>query len=358
VSGRTGIARLLAEYVAEHVELAYAETSHANQGRTFDRSFLFLDGPTDTRGVYVPLTRGRHSNEAFVVTRGEETAVDVLTEALTRDWIDRPAVTVRAEMQRPGTFGATAGDQSGLAGPELRRLLERRHELADLLSRSTAGLNNARRLVAQAAQDGDRLRASIADHETRLADARGTIAAYDRSLLRRRHARELDTARNQLDWVPRAIQGDQAKLAVVERQESRAVESVRDSYVLSKRRPELLAEQSIVQYQLREDVRSRGDALAVDPPTPLVDRLGPVPAEPSGAARWRKTAGHVAQHREAFGWNGPALLEPEPPMFVEVDAYVSSLREARHAIEHLDRGQSQGLENEPPYRALGIELSL
>lgn len=212
--------------------------------------------------------------------------------------------------------------------------------------------------MAQAAADGDRLRASIADHETRLADARGTIAAYDRPLLRRRHATELDTARNQLEWVPRAIAGDQAKLAVVERQESRAVESVRDSYALSKRRPELLAEQSIVQHYLREDVRVRGDALAMDPPVLLVDRLGPVPSEPTEAERWRTTAGHVAQHREAFGWDGRTLLEPEPQLCVEVDAYVSSLREARHSIERFDRVQSRGLEIEPPHRALGIELSL
>lgn len=31
VAGKTGSVRLPAEYVAEHVELAYAETSHANQ---------------------------------------------------------------------------------------------------------------------------------------------------------------------------------------------------------------------------------------------------------------------------------------------------------------------------------------
>lgn len=42
VSGKTGTVRLPADYVAEHVELAYAQTSHANQGRTVDRSFLRL----------------------------------------------------------------------------------------------------------------------------------------------------------------------------------------------------------------------------------------------------------------------------------------------------------------------------
>ncbi len=128
--------------------------------------------------------------------------------------------------------------------------------------------------------------------------------------------------------------------------------------VLSKRRPELLAEQSIVQHHLREDVRTRGDALAVDPSALLVDRLGPVPTEPSDAARWRTTAGQVAQHREAFGWDGRTLLEPEAPLYAEVDAYVSSLREARHAIERFDGVPGRGLEIEPPHRALGIELSL
>ena len=59
VTGRTGRIRLPAAYVASNIELAYAETSHANQGRTVDRSFLYLDGPTGASGIYVPLSRGR-----------------------------------------------------------------------------------------------------------------------------------------------------------------------------------------------------------------------------------------------------------------------------------------------------------
>jgi len=90
VSGRTGQVQLPLEYVAERVELAYGQTSHANQGRTVDRSFLLLDGTADTRGVYVPMTRGRHSNEAFVVIEGEETARDVLA-LRPGPGLDRPA---------------------------------------------------------------------------------------------------------------------------------------------------------------------------------------------------------------------------------------------------------------------------
>jgi hypothetical protein len=92
VTGRSGTVRLPAGYVARHVELGYAQTSHATQGRTVDTALLYLDTPTDTRGVYTPMTRGRHANHAYVVTDGTRTAVDVLTQSLARDWIDHPAL--------------------------------------------------------------------------------------------------------------------------------------------------------------------------------------------------------------------------------------------------------------------------
>jgi len=66
VAGRTGRVALPADYVAAHVELAYAETSHATQGRTVDRSFLFLDGPTGTSGIYVLTTLTRISPDLLI----------------------------------------------------------------------------------------------------------------------------------------------------------------------------------------------------------------------------------------------------------------------------------------------------
>ncbi len=101
VTGPTGTVRLPAEYVARHVELAYAQTSHAAQGRTLDRSLLLVDGPTDCRGIYVPMTRGRHSNEAFVVTDTDRTARDTLEAGLAQNWIDVPALVRQAELARP-----------------------------------------------------------------------------------------------------------------------------------------------------------------------------------------------------------------------------------------------------------------
>jgi conjugative relaxase-like TrwC/TraI family protein len=97
VSGPTGRVTLPAAYVVADVELAYAETSHATQGRTVDRSFLYLDGPTGTAGIYVPLTRGRLTNEAFVVLHDERTAKEVVADAVARTWVDQPATALRLD---------------------------------------------------------------------------------------------------------------------------------------------------------------------------------------------------------------------------------------------------------------------
>lgn len=70
-TGRNGTVRLPAGYVAEHVELAYARTGIAAQGRTVQHGILYMDRATDVRNLYVPMTRGTDTNEAFIVTTGE-----------------------------------------------------------------------------------------------------------------------------------------------------------------------------------------------------------------------------------------------------------------------------------------------
>ena len=73
-----------------------AQTSHATHGRT-DTALPLIDTPTDSRGVYTPITRGRDSNHAYV-TEGNQTEVAMLSSAVTRDWIDQPAVARRAQL--------------------------------------------------------------------------------------------------------------------------------------------------------------------------------------------------------------------------------------------------------------------
>ena len=57
-----------ADYVAEHVELAYASTARRGQGRTVDTAHAVVT-PTTTREVlYVSGTRGREGNWLYVDT--------------------------------------------------------------------------------------------------------------------------------------------------------------------------------------------------------------------------------------------------------------------------------------------------
>ncbi|MHB8221100.1 MAG: ATP-dependent DNA helicase, partial [Acidimicrobiales bacterium] len=66
--GSHGAVVLPAQYVSDHVELAYASTAHRAQGRTVDTSHSMV-GPTTTREVlYVSATRGRESNLLYVDT--------------------------------------------------------------------------------------------------------------------------------------------------------------------------------------------------------------------------------------------------------------------------------------------------
>jgi ATP-dependent exoDNAse (exonuclease V) alpha subunit len=96
VTGSTGSIHLPADYA--DIELGYAQTSQASQGRTVNVALLIVDGPTDSRGVYTPMTRGREANHAYVVTEDNQTALDVLGEAISRDWIDQPAITRREQL--------------------------------------------------------------------------------------------------------------------------------------------------------------------------------------------------------------------------------------------------------------------
>jgi ATP-dependent exoDNAse (exonuclease V) alpha subunit len=100
VTGPAGTVRLPADYTREHLELGYAQTSHATQGRTVDTGLFLVDGPIEGRGLYTSMTRGRHANHAYVVTGQAETAANILTQALTRDWIDQPAITLQTPIDK------------------------------------------------------------------------------------------------------------------------------------------------------------------------------------------------------------------------------------------------------------------
>lgn len=64
---RGGAIVLPASYVAEHVDLGYAVTAHRAQGVTTDTAHVLVEPSTTRENLYVAMTRGRHSNRAYVV---------------------------------------------------------------------------------------------------------------------------------------------------------------------------------------------------------------------------------------------------------------------------------------------------
>lgn len=72
------------DYTAEHVQLAYASTIHAAQGRTVDTSHGLVDDRGSREALYVTATRGRFGNRLYVVTEVRDT-----------ESLDEPAVVER-----------------------------------------------------------------------------------------------------------------------------------------------------------------------------------------------------------------------------------------------------------------------
>ena len=114
----TGLRVLLPPaYVAEHVELGYAVTVHCAQGITVDTTHTVLTGTESRQQLYVAMSRGRESNQAYVqvVDGGEEnapihpatlrpvTAGDVLEQVLARDGSSRSVTTEARHATDPYT---------------------------------------------------------------------------------------------------------------------------------------------------------------------------------------------------------------------------------------------------------------
>ena len=100
--GGHGIITLPADYVHEHVQLAYASTEYGAQGATADRAVTLATGATTGRGLYVGMTRGRDHNQALVADTDDLAhAISVLEAAIAVDRADIPATTQRRTLAEP-----------------------------------------------------------------------------------------------------------------------------------------------------------------------------------------------------------------------------------------------------------------
>ena len=304
-TGHHGTIHLPARYVTDHVELGYATTAAAAQGRTVDHALVVIDRPCDVRNLYVAMTRGRHSNDAYLATPGETTAQDVFTQCLIGDWIDQPAHTRRAEIR------GEAPHRAGLLdGAVLRGLLERRHQLADELQRAEA---RQQRLPgelrhSQAAKTAAEQRiVALRAEQRRL---QGVIADLDRRLRRHRHHDEIDSARRRLADIPYRIDRTDADLVAANDTLDRLNTGATETRAVLAQRGDIDDQLADIDDQLAADLRIRTRVTRREQPEAVVALLGSRPEPGHEAHGWDMAAGRLAQHHAAFDLE--AGLGPHP----------------------------------------------
>ncbi len=350
-TGANGRVRLPTAYVQAHVELAYAQTSHATQGRTVDRSILVLDGPTDVRGVYVPMTRGRHHNDVYIATTNEHTATDVFAESLTRNWIDQPAHTHHADLvdiaerrrHRPGT----------LTGPQLRHLYDQRAQLTDRIAQLSGDLDQLPLETRWAREDHRREAAALDGLRADLQQAAGTLAEHDRPFRRRGHEPAIALAKRTLDHLPGQITDQAIKVDQLARHaasiEQQLAEARRDAGHLPGWERDLAG----IDQQLDQDRHIRTRQIRRDPPSHVTDTIGTRPPSAEARRAWDHAAGQFDQHHAAHGTTGLASgrHRHDPGRQHSHDLTQDAVRNLTRATT---RETSRGIERDGP--DFGVEM--
>jgi hypothetical protein len=305
-AGGGGEVVLPADYVAEHVELAYATTAHRAQGRTVDTAHAMVTSATAREVLYAAATRGRESNWLYVDTHFDpdpatsheglapaQTARQVLYGCLRRQGADLGAHdTIRASQDAAESLSTLHAEYATIA----RAAQEDRWEA--LLDRS--GLSTDQLAAVRESEAHGPLFAAF-----RNAEARGVDIETDfPSLVTRRSLLDPEDVASVLhdrveQWtkvagskrlgatdliaglIPRAIGVGDPDMAQALMERDRAIEN----------RAQVLAQQAVE--------RNAG----------WVSRLGRPPVDPTMRAAWMRQVRVVAAYETAGGsagrpWSG------------------------------------------------------
>jgi hypothetical protein len=296
-----GYVDLPADYVAEHVELAYASSAHRAQGRTVDTAHAVVT-PTTTREVlYVSGTRGRQGNWLYV-----DTCYDP-DPATSHDQASEP---VTAKEVLAGVLGNVGADVAA------HEAIRHEHDEAEGMERlsveylTLATLAQERRwdaLVASSGLTGDDINA------VRSSEARGPLFAA----FREAEARGLDIEAT----FPRLVAGrslaDAADVAAVLHGR---VERWAQAAGGRRRKPDNLiaglipraqgvSDPELARALAERDLAMEGRARtlaeqAIESGHPWVQSLGPAPSDPGRRARWLRNVSTVAAYRDRWHITG------------------------------------------------------
>jgi conjugative relaxase-like TrwC/TraI family protein len=297
---------LPADYVAEHVQLAYAATVDSAQGRTVDVARAIIDQATNRARLYVMATRGRLLNLLAVVTADEPpeshpptpptAGITLLAGILREDTTDRSATETEqtrwADSDALHHWGPIYDDLTARAGAA--RYVA--------VIRTVAGRNVADNLAADPAMP------SLAARLQALA-----AAGYDpvQVLKAVASARELHSARDTaavLAWRIDEAYGDLQPDPAVALSPAQA-----GTY--TQRTPTVDGDIGDALRQIAAICDIRIDTLAQQAATeqPTWTRtLGPLPDDDIGRRQWIGRAAVIAAYRDRYDINDDEPIGPEP----------------------------------------------
>ncbi|MDN5757562.1 MAG: relaxase domain-containing protein [Tomitella sp.] len=341
---------LPAAYVAEHADLGYAVTARRAQGITVDTAHVLAEPTTTRENFYVAMTRGKHSNHAYVaLDRPDDhahphpgdnldaTARSVLFGVLGHVGAERSAhETITAEHERWGSIAQLAAEYETIAAAAQR---DRWVSLVRASGLSPEQADTAIESGAFGALAAELRRAEANNHDLdtlfpRLISARGFADADDiASVLHHRVARA--TARSagsgRTRKVPRLIAG--------------LVPAAQGSMSTDMR--QALDER-------RELIEARADAVldtARDAKRAWTKPLGAPPRDPRKTAAWRQHVRTIAAYRDRYDITDDTPLGPAPETTVQkIDA-----ARARTALERAQAITRTTTPNAAPRPAAGRE---
>ena len=190
-SGDRGQRVLPAEYVREHVELAYATTAHGAQGSTTTTAHLVLDDHTTAASAYVAMTRGRETNSVHLVADDLDDAREQWVDAFARDRADLGVAHAAARAAQQAT-GYTVARPLHQVLADLRDAWNQQADRQRELQRATALRERLAEMIALREQRDRALAVLDPRREQAQAAARRARAEADRSAaVIDRHAEQL-----------------------------------------------------------------------------------------------------------------------------------------------------------------------
>lgn len=318
---------LPADYVAEHVELAYAGTVHAAQGRTVEVCRSLIDESGSRESLYVAMTRGWGANIGYVVTHDEAAGAvpaeeippmhAVLASALGNSELELSAhETIRRGQEASERLDTLAPMWTSLVEQEAKRrfgaalLAAVGDEQYARISQDDA-YEPLMRLARHAEAEGHNAARMLADtatsRELDTADnpARAVHWRMEQELARAERVRAREDERRVAEAVeehgPEAEADIRAQIAAerAEQAGARAAWADRTPYVAS----ELGAHLDQLAAAMDERRTELGEQQANAPEPWALARLGAVPEDPIERAGWTERAGWIAQYREAYGYD-------------------------------------------------------